>query len=208
LRQGVLIELAERLWGDTDRRDATVRAMQRRFGVDLVQARRVRDVALALYDGVAGVGGDDAQAARELGWACDLHEIGLMVSHHDHHRHSAYLLAHVDAAAFSQTEQRALAAIVLAQRGGLRKVEAQMADRHFALQVLALRLAAIKCHARGPVDVQALRLAADGTRATLSFSRAWADAHPRTMYLLEQEAQAWARSGVLDLELTLVGERA
>ena len=34
---------------------------------------------------------------RELAWACDLHEIGMMVSHHDHHRHSAYLLAHVDA---------------------------------------------------------------------------------------------------------------
>jgi exopolyphosphatase/guanosine-5'-triphosphate,3'-diphosphate pyrophosphatase len=199
LRQGIVIELAERhAAGRGDRRELSVRELQRRFDADPVQARRVRDVALALYRGAAG---DDEAGARELGWAAQLHEIGLMVSHHDHHRHSAYLLGHADAAAFSQTEQRQLAAIVLGQRGGLRKIEAALADRRFALQVLALRLAVIKCHARAPVDARALSLAADGSRASLGFASSWAASHPRTLYLLQQECEAWGRSGTLSLAL-------
>jgi exopolyphosphatase / guanosine-5'-triphosphate,3'-diphosphate pyrophosphatase len=209
LRQGVIIELAERLAaqrrGDDgrtprgDRRDATVQGIQRRFDADTAHAARVRTVALALF---ADVAPDDADAARELGWAADLHEIGLAVSHHDHHRHSEYLIAHLDAPAFSQTEQRRLAAIVLGQRGGLRKLEVQFADRRFALQVLTLRLAVIKCHARGAVDARALRLAADGKqRYRLSYASAWAASRPRTVYLLQQEAEAWSRSGVWSLQL-------
>ena len=89
---------------------------------------------------------------RELSWAAALHEVGMMVSHHDHHRHSAYVLAHADAAGFSQSQQRRLAELVLAQRGSLRKSEAALANEAFAWQVLCLRLAIIKCHARRPVD--------------------------------------------------------
>lgn len=199
LRQGIVIELAERhAAGRGDRRELSVRELQRRFDADQVQARRVRDVALALYRGAAAA---DEAGSRELGWAAHLHEIGLMVSHHDHHRHSAYLLGHADAAAFSQTEQRQLAAIVLGQRGGLRKIEASLTDRRFALQVLALRLAVILCHARGPVDARALSLAVDGGRASLSFAPSWAASHPRALYLLQQECEAWIRSGVLTLSL-------
>ena len=138
---------------------------------------------------------------RELAWACALHEMGLMVSHHDHHRHSAYLLAHVDAPGFSQSQQRRIGDLVLAQRGGLRKIEPQLANEAFAWQVLCLRLAAIKCHARGEVSSRALTLRAKGREATLGFSATWAEQHPRTLYLLREEADIWARSGPLKLVL-------
>ena len=209
-----------------DAREASVTALQARFGVDVAQAARVRSVAMALLRGVlpasgqsvsggqpsqGGPGGrldevDDGEALRELGWACDLHEMGLMVSHHDHHRHSAYLLGHVDAAGFSQNQQRRMADLVLGQRGGLRKLEAQLCSERFAWQVLALRLAAIKCHARGPVDVKALRLRRDGRDgrvARLALRSAWAERHPRTLHLLREEAEAWARQQPLRLELEL-----
>lgn len=214
LRQGVIIDLHERHSAlrapgrperSGDVRDASVRGLQRRFMVDTAQAARVRRIALALYGGVAEI--DKAQAGvhvegdRELGWACDLHELGMMVSHHDHHRHSAYLLGHADAAGFSQSQQRRLAAMVLGQRGGLRKIETELAQNAFALQVLALRLAVIKCHARGKVDSSALKLQRQAKALRLGFSPAWAAAHPRTLYLLQQEAEAWARSGVLELAL-------
>ena len=205
LRQGVIIELHERLSAERDggavggdRRDASVRELQQRFEVDTAQAARVRTVALALYRQLTP---DDAEGARELGWAADLHELGQMVSHHDHHRHSAYLLANVDAPAFSQTQQRQLAALVLGQRGGLRKIELALTARRFALQVLALRLAAIKCHARAPVDGNALRLDLHDKQVRLRFDSAWADTHPRTLYLLQREAEAWSRSGALKFEM-------
>ena len=124
-----------------------------------------------------------------------------MVSHHDHHRHSAYLLAHVDAAGFSQNQQRRLSELVLAQRGGLRKVEPQLASETFAWQALCLRLATIKCHARGDVDAGALRLRARGREAHLSWPAQWPEQHPRTLFLLQEEAGAWLRSGPLRLML-------
>ena len=206
LRQGVIIDLHQRIEGRRrggdvhDLRDDSVRDLQRRFNVDTVQAARVRDVALALASGSPR--SDDADdAARELEWACALHELGMMVSHHDHHRHSAYLLSHVDAPGFSQSQLRHLASVVLGQRGGLRKIEAALASEAVAWQVLALRLAVIKCHARDAVDANALTLERDGRHARLRFTADWAASHPRALYLLQQEAQVWARSGVLELVL-------
>jgi exopolyphosphatase/guanosine-5'-triphosphate,3'-diphosphate pyrophosphatase len=178
-------------------RDASVVELQRRFEVDLPQARRVAAVSAALYGSVAP--GAEVPLVRELAWASALHEIGMMVSHHDHHRHSAYLLGHVDAAGFSQSQQRRLADLVLAQRGGLRKVEALLSQDALAWQALCLRLAIIKCHARSDVDTTALQLQRHGTQAELSLPPGWAEANPRTMYLLNEEVGAWERSGVLRL---------
>jgi exopolyphosphatase/guanosine-5'-triphosphate,3'-diphosphate pyrophosphatase len=202
LRQGVIIDLHERLEAlrrtrPGDIRDLSTAELQARFGVDVEQSRKVASVALALFDSVQP--GADSETRRELGWACALHEIGQMVSHHDHHRHSAYLLAHVDAPGFSQSQQRRIGELVLGQRGGLRKVEAALVSDTFAWQVMCLRLAIIKCHARGEVDPQALQLRARGRDGLLNFSPRWAETHPRTVYLLGQEVDAWARSGSLRL---------
>jgi exopolyphosphatase/guanosine-5'-triphosphate,3'-diphosphate pyrophosphatase len=204
LRQGVIIDLHERLRAlhgapRADVREHTVGEVQRRFAVDRGQAGRVARVALALFD--AATPDAEIETRRELAWACALHEVGLMVSHHDHHRHSAYLLAHVDAPGFSQSQQRRVGELVLGQRGGLRKVEPQMTSETFAWQLLCLRLAVIKCHARGEVDARALDLRARGRDASVRFGPQWAEANPRTLFLLREEALAWARSGPLRLAL-------
>ncbi len=221
LRQGVIVDLHERLQarrqlGGGDMRDESVRTLQQRFGVDTAQADRVRRLALAWYavarsatragEAAGAEPGADVDAERELGWACDLHELGMMVSHHDHHRHSAYLLAHVDAAGFSQSQQRRLGQLVLGQRGGLRKMESDLANPGFVWQLLCLRLAVISCHARDAADAgdaAALTLRSVGLRARIEFSRDWAAKHLRTVYLLEQETKAWSRvdARVLALEL-------
>jgi exopolyphosphatase/guanosine-5'-triphosphate,3'-diphosphate pyrophosphatase len=206
LRQGVIVDLHERIGASRrhraqalDMRDASVRALQQRFMVDKLQAKRVRALALALHAGAMPDAGNET--VRELGWAADLHELGMMVSHHDHHRHSAYLLAHADAPGFSQSQQRRLAELALGQRGGLRKVADSLAGEAFAWQLLALRLAALACHARGPMSPRALQLERRAGVARLRYDRAWGEAHPRAVYLLHEEAQAWSRSGVLELQL-------
>ena len=53
----------------------------------------------------------------------------------------------------------------------------------------------------GGVDSNALRLERNARGVHLRFTPEWAGAHPRTVYLLQQEALAWARSGVLELTL-------
>jgi exopolyphosphatase / guanosine-5'-triphosphate,3'-diphosphate pyrophosphatase len=207
LRHGVIGELHAAL-GDgarvpqADLRDATVSELQRRFGVDRAQAGRVALVALALFDALPGQRrADRPPARRELAWACALHELGQMVSHHDHHRHSAYLMAKVDAPGFSQNQQNRLSQLLLGQRGGLRKLGDALDDEGFAWQLLCLRVAVIACHARDAVQADALRLRAAAHTARLGWSDDWARAKPRTVYLLREEAQAWARAGTLKLEL-------
>ena len=204
LRQGVIIDLHARraaLRASTphDLRDRSVQALQRRFAVDTRQAARVRTLALALLE--AAQPGAPLTARRELAWACELHEIGLMVSHHDHHRHSAYLLAHADAPGFSEDEQRRIGQLVLGQRGRLRKVQAALATPQFAWSLLCLRLAVLVAHARGAAPAAGLRLQARGLNARLEWDGEGAEAHPRTAFLLREEAQAWARESGLRLDL-------
>lgn len=211
LRQGVIFDLHERLQTrrkpnmgpalleGSDMRDASVLEMQTRFAVDKAQAQRVVNVADALYRNIAPSA--EMEERRELQWAAALHEVGMMVSHHDHHRHSAYVLGHVDAAGFSQSQLRRLADLVLSQRGGLRKVETLLQSDHFAWQALCLRLAIIKCHARGPVSTEALSLHRFNNLATLAFSNHWAAEHPKTLYLLQEEASFWERANSLRLVL-------
>ncbi|MFZ2652555.1 MAG: Ppx/GppA phosphatase family protein [Burkholderiaceae bacterium] len=209
LRQGLIFDLDERRHAAAlhqvghDVRDASVRDLQRRFMVDTHQAQRVSRIGERLYRSVQPAA--DSEAQRELLWACALHEIGMMVSHHDHHRHSAYLLAHVDAAGFSQSQLRHLSALVLGQRGGLRKIESQLTEAPFAWQVLCLRLAIIKCHARGDVDATAIRLESEAdtrdARVALRFPPGWATAQPRALYLFNEELQFWKRTNGFRLEL-------
>ena len=205
LRQGVIFDLDERLHATElpqdghDIRDASVRELQRRFMVDTHQAERVRRVAEVLYESVQPRA--SVEARRELLWACALHEIGMMVSHHDHHRHSAYVLSHVDAAGFSQSQLRRVGELVLGQRGGLRKIETSLTHDDFAWQVLCLRLGVIKCHARGEVTVDAMSLRRNGASAEIAFAPGWSESHPRTRHLLNEELALWERSGPLKLEL-------
>ena len=216
LRQGVIFEFAERRAAARDplhahdMRDASVLGLQRRFAVDTEHAARVAAVADALFAKVQPRSGAASQAReerrearRELQWAAALHEVGMMVSHHDHHRHSAYVLAHADAAGFSQSQQRRLGDLVLAQRGSLRKSESALANEIFAWQALCLRLAIIKCHARNAVDARAFDLVRDGSDATLRVRRAWSTSRPRTSYLLGEEVAAWERGGPIRLRLAV-----
>ena len=166
----------------------------------MAQAERVAKTAQRFFESAWPNG--DPEMYNELRWAAALHEVGLMVSHHDHHRHSAYIVSHVDAPGFSQSQQRRLAELVLGQRGGLRKIEAGLSRELTAWQVLCLRLAVIECHARGEVDASGLTLTrVAGGGAKLAFSAPWAEEHPRTAYLLREEADLWARQGALLLTL-------
>lgn len=206
LRQGVIFDLDERLHAARrsphthDMRDDSVHQLQERFHVDLAQAERVRAVASALYQRLGGPAGEPR---RELEWAAQLHEVGMSVSHHDHHRHSAYLLAHVDAAGFSQSQQRRLAALVLGHRGGLRKVEEELTDEAFVWQLASLRLAVVLCHARRTPELRWLGLEREGRRVRLVPDPAWADTHPRTIYLLREECGAWERLQALSMQMHL-----
>ena len=206
LRQGVIVDLRDRLRAAAsqgsaaqDLRDTTVAALRQRFHACAAQAERVRQHAAALFEQLAP--DSPLEARRELGWAAQLHEIGMAVSHGDHHRHGAYLMTHLDADGFSRPQQQRLGWLVHGQRGGLRKLGEALADPVLARQLLSLRLAVIACHARDEVDPDALRLRPRQQQVRLGVPDGWAETHPRTLHLLREEAALWARSASLQLQL-------
>jgi len=75
-------------------------------------------------------------------------------------------------------------------------MEATLQDSTFALHMLCLRLAVIACHARDDAGAAAITLSVDAGTPTIVLAAAWADAHPRAVHLLRDEAEAWAKTGL------------
>ena len=191
LRLGVLYDLLGRR-EQHDIRDATVERMSKRFGVDREQAERVAALAGAIQQGLGSRPGEES--IKRLRWAALLHEVGFAISHNDYHKHSAYLIQHGDLAGFSTSEQERLAALVLGQRGNLKKLGEVIDDDRQAREILALRLAVIFAHARRAVATPKWSFRF-GDAIEVTVDSGWLAEHPLTQFLLEEEAADWERAG-------------
>ncbi|MBA3508270.1 MAG: Ppx/GppA family phosphatase [Betaproteobacteria bacterium] len=192
LRLGVLYDLL----GRTVRSDSRAVAVDRfleRYHVDRPHALRVAAFAEALYTNAAPA--PNPEVAQRVHWAGLLHEIGYTISHTGFHKHGAYILEHADMPGFSEQEQRALALLVQGCRGRLAKIGHALRQPDTIAQVLALRLAVLFHHARGPIDAPRVALA---VRHVIRFgvSVRWLKAHPLTAHLLEMERVQWADLGL------------
>ena len=209
LRHGLICDLLGDTGGAGDLRLKSVERLASKFNVDTVHGKRVGKVATYLFGQVV-TGQDDADDAepdrpvRKLNWAAQLHEIGSHISHSDYHKHGAYILDNADAMGFSLSEMHRLSMLVLGHRGKLRKLENALDDSELALQLMALRLAVILCHARRDPDLNGMTLRCagpDGTRIQLRCREGWATAYPQSAYLLREEVIAWQKtSWSLELE--------
>ena len=192
LRQGVLYDLLDREQPETDLRNTAVNGLMQRFGVDAEHAKRVARTACALFDQAAPPG--CVATSHELDWAARLHEIGCHISHSDSHRHGAYILDNTDAAGFAASELHRLGLLVQGQRGKVRKLDAQLDDPLFMLQLLSLRLAVALCHARRDPDTRDMLLRIDGQRMVFTARKGWCLAFPQSVHLLREEVQAWQKT--------------
>ncbi len=200
LRHGVLYDLLDRDAPQTDVRSASVQALASKFRVDEAQAGRVASVARhflhSLLEGAAASPVDVQRTARKLCWAAQLHEIGMQISHSDYHKHGTYILDHADVGGFAVSELHRLALLVLGHRGKLRKLEADFTDPLFVLQLLALRVAVILCHARRnpALDSLAVECHPGQQLVRLTCDRTWALAYPQSSHLLREEVVAWQKT--------------
>lgn len=192
LRQGALYDLLDREQPETDLRTSTVQGLLHSFAVERIHAERVARTACQLFAQAAPASA--GTALRKLGWAAQLHEIGCRISHSDYHRHGAYILDNTDVAGFAQHELHRLGSLVLGHRGKVRKLEADLNDPVFALQLLCLRTAVALCHARRDPDLQGLTLSVKGKRFCLATRAGWSTAYPQSAHLLREEMAAWLRT--------------
>ena len=204
LREGLLYDMLGRLH-DEDARERSIRAMQRRYHVDVEQAARVEGTAAALLDQVArGWQLADVRFRQLLVWAARLHEVGLDIAHARYHHHGGYLIANSDLPGFVRLEQQLIASLVTLHR---RKLDDPFLDELpaswraplFKLVVL-LRLAALLNRSRSPSDLPAIVLSPGKDSLELKFPHGWLVENPLTAADLEQEAD-WLRARGFELKL-------
>jgi exopolyphosphatase/guanosine-5'-triphosphate,3'-diphosphate pyrophosphatase len=208
LREGLLYDMVGRLH-DEDARERSIRAMQRRYHVDLEQAGRVEVTASTLLDQVARAWKlAEPRYKQLLVWAARLHEIGLDIAHARYHDHGGYLIANSDLPGFVRLEQQLLASLVAFHR---RKLDDPFLDELpsawrapiFKLIVL-LRLAVLLNRSRSPSDLPPIGLVPGNSSVELRFPPGWLDANPLTQADLDQEA-AWLKARGFELK---IGDRA
>ena len=205
LREGLLYDMVGRLT-DEDARERSVRAMQGRFNVDLEQAARVEATALNLLDQVAASWKLNTPIDRQmLGWAAQLHEIGLDIAHSGYHQHGAYLLEYSDMPGFPTGEQQVLACIVAGHRGRFSRnsfydeIPGTWSRRTKRLTVL-LRLAVLLNRNRSGAQTTEMAVRAKGRKISVAVPDSSPDADPLTWADLEREIKLVADA---NLELTL-----
>jgi exopolyphosphatase/guanosine-5'-triphosphate,3'-diphosphate pyrophosphatase len=192
LREGVLHDMLGRM-EHQDPREKTVESFKSRYSVDPAQVDRVRRTALDAFDRIAD-GMFLRPAHRQLlGWAADLHEVGLSVSHSHYQQHSGYLVEHSDMPGFTRQEQMFLAALV---RNHRRAIARGFADKlptrlHEPLRMtlLCLRFACVLCRSREDAAIPPYRMTASDVAVTADFPREWTDRHPLTLFDLQQESR-------------------
>ena len=208
LQHGLLYDLAARRTLENVQQ-RTIEGWLRRFNVDRDQARRVRRLALASFDAASKRWDlDDVGMRSLLGWAADLHEIGLMVSARQPNRHGAYLVENGDLPGFMPEERRAIALLIRSHRGGFplfsfASFPAPMAQRLKRLAIL-LRLAVILERTRTDVDSPNVKIDASDERIDVAVDAGWLADHALSRSELEWERERLAAAAVT-LNLISIG---
>ena len=193
LREGLLHNLLGRL-EHRDPRDKAVKALMSRFAVDPTQVTRVRKTALGLFEQLAP-GHDLGEAHRRmLAWACELHEIGLALSHAHYQNHSAYLIEASDMAGFSQQEQLFLTILVGYQRRNITDGFADGLPRRMreplCITLVCMRLAWVFCRSREDEAIPGIEISLTEAKLKLYLPTDWMENHPLTLADLEYETEA------------------
>ena len=191
LRMGVMWDLYARSM-QCDRRDESVRLLAEKFRAEKTRAERVAHESAVLY---AQLKPTADTYVKLLNWSALLHEVGMAVSQTGYHKHAAYMVENADLPGFTAREQKAMARLIVAQKGNLRKIGEALAEPDFAKAVLALRLAILLMHARIEADFSELKLRMKN-KIELDIKRDWVAHHPTVSYWIEKEQEWWDEVGV------------
>jgi exopolyphosphatase/guanosine-5'-triphosphate,3'-diphosphate pyrophosphatase len=191
LREGLLYDLIGRICHQ-DVRDRTVANLVQRYHIDQSHSSQVKDTAVQLLAAAASGWEFEEKHFPRLAWAAILHEVGLVLSHSQYHKHGAYLLAYSDMPGFSRQEQQILTFLV---RGHRRKLpiaklnllpeELRQSTLHLCL---LLRLAVLLNRNRSPSAPPPLIFKVDQKTLKIKFPAGWLAQHPLTEAELAQEA--------------------
>ncbi len=199
MREGLLYDSLGRQQ-QQDPRERSIRTLAKRYAVDQAQALRVQATALNLFDQAAAGWGLMQEERDTLLYATLVHEIGLSISHTQHHKHGAYIIEHSDLPGFSRQEQATVAALVLGHRRGIpdhtfEDIAERDLDR-FQKTLAIFRLAVVLHRARSEEALPPLTVNILGRDFDLKFPRGWLTKHPLTWTDLRQEKNTFDELGL------------
>jgi exopolyphosphatase/guanosine-5'-triphosphate,3'-diphosphate pyrophosphatase len=207
LREGVLYDLLGRS-SNHDLRDITVSRLQKNYLIDNKQALRVANTASLI---ITKIENDkiDKNLLKLFHWATLLYEIGLSISHNDYHKHGAYILANIDMAGFSKSEQVFMSNLVLGHRGSLvracRHIEVfdKKTKLYYLLMILSFRLAVIFNRNRlllsSKLNLNIIRIR--NNHFQLIVQKEWLRNNTLTDHSLQEEIMQWNK---IDVNIELV----
>jgi exopolyphosphatase/guanosine-5'-triphosphate,3'-diphosphate pyrophosphatase len=174
--------------------------MQQRYNVDAAIAdlvcRRVETLASATAPEWHLTSGE----MDLLTWAAALHEIGVAVSQKNYSQHSAYLVLNSDLPGFAQQDQEVMAALISGLKGKIRPEILEPIPRrrrqNVARMMILLRLAVILKHVEEMENIPDLAVCARGETLTLTYPADWGEAHPLTIWEIQQSQPSFERLDV------------
>jgi exopolyphosphatase/guanosine-5'-triphosphate,3'-diphosphate pyrophosphatase len=191
LREGLLYDLVSPIRQESVR-DHTIARLAQRYRIDQSHSSRVKDTAMQLLKAVAFEWEFGKEHFSRLAWAAILHEIGLILSHSQYHKHGAYLLTYGDMPGFSHQEQQILAFLVRGHRRKLPVAKLNLLPKELRQSTLRLclllRLAVLLNRSRSPTDLPRLIFKVEQRILKVNFPTGWLAQHPLTASDLAQEA--------------------
>ncbi|WP_301099482.1 exopolyphosphatase [Otariodibacter sp.] len=193
LREGVMYGL-ENQFQVNDIRQRTAEALAEQFNIDLIQAKKVKETAIILFDQIK-VWYNKKQIAELrsiLGWASLLHEAGISINHNYFHRHSAYIVANSDLPGFDVEQKNLLATLIRYHQKSFKTTDIRKLNRFQHQDVLVLlrvfRLAVILNRSRQATpSPEHLRLNVVDNVWNLSFEPDFLAQNPLLLSDLEEE---------------------
>ena len=196
LREGVLYDLIGR-FHHQDMRNETVNQFMRRYHIDMLQAKRVEEFSLSLFDQVAQGSEEDVKILRQkLSWVAKMHEIGISIAHSGYHKHSAYILENADMPGFSKMEQSSLGLLVRAQRGSLAKVSTLADNDEMWAAIGMLRLGVLLHRSRIDMHVPKMHIERRENNYRLTLDATWLEQNSLIENALLAEAKEWKSAGL------------
>lgn len=125
LREGIIIDhisqsrahlLARATWPDP--RARSVIQLAERCAYHRAHAEKVQRLALSMFDQLEPLHGLDGAARDILAFACLLHDVGYLIGHSSHHKHSYYLIRNGGLQGFSDLEIELIANLARYHRKG------------------------------------------------------------------------------------------
>jgi len=193
LREGVIYEMDDVL-RHHDIREGSVSTLASRYQVELEHAEQVAKTCFQLYEMAKDDWElQDLRVKPLLGWAAQLHEIGLYVQSRGVQKHSYYILKHADLHGFNAEQQAFMAMLTRFYRKKIQLADIPELTQFRQIELLQclilLRMSAILNVRRNPQLAPNVELDVDDHSISLTFPTGWLKQHTVTAANLKNESE-------------------